>query len=107
MLALAERDEESWRPPIVQTVATSGQGVDEVVEKIDAHRAWMEGSGELTRRRVRRARDEIEAIAVTALRERWGDVHSRTELDDLAEKVAAGDSDPYVAADVLLESYTD
>jgi LAO/AO transport system kinase len=107
MLALAERDEESWKPPIVQTVAQTGQGVDEVVEKIDKHRAFLESSGELDRRRVRRARDEIEAIAVTALRRRWGNVHERTELDDLAEKVVAGDSDPYSAADSLLESYTD
>ena len=107
MLALAERPEDAWKPPIVLTVAQTGQGVDEVVERIDAHRAWMESSGELTRRRVRRARDEIEAIAVTALRERWGDVHERTELDDLAEKVASGDTDPYAAADVLLEAYTD
>ena len=44
---------------------------------------------------------------MTALRERGGDVHARTELDDLAEKVAAGKSDPYAAADVLLATYTD
>jgi LAO/AO transport system kinase len=91
----------------VQTVASTGQGVDEVVEKIEAHRAWLESSGELRNRRVRRARDEIEAIAVTSLRRRWGDVHARTELDELAEKVVAGASDPYTAADSLLESYTD
>jgi LAO/AO transport system kinase len=67
----------------------------------------MEESGELDKRRVRRARDEIEAIAVTALRERWGDVHARTELDELAEKVASGDTDPYAAADDLLATYTE
>ena len=102
MIALAERGEDAWRPPIVQTVAQTGQGVDEVVENIEAHRAWMESTGELDRRRVRRARDEIEAIAVTALRARWGDVHGRSELDDLAAAVAAGETDPYAAADELL-----
>ncbi|MGH3445173.1 MAG: methylmalonyl Co-A mutase-associated GTPase MeaB [Nocardioidaceae bacterium] len=107
MLALADRDEQSWKPPIVQTVAQTGQGIDEVVERIDKHRAWMESTGELQRRRVRRARGEIEAIAVTALRERWGDVHGRSELDELAEQVADGKSDPYAAADALLETYTD
>jgi LAO/AO transport system kinase len=107
MLALAERGPDAWRPPIVQTVAQTGRGVDEVVDRIDDHRDWMASSGELERRRVRRARDEIEAIAVTALRERWGDVHARTELDELAEKVAAGTSDPYAAADDLLKSYTE
>jgi LAO/AO transport system kinase len=107
MLALAERTEDSWRPPIVKTVAQTGEGVEEVVAQIDAHRSWMESGDELERRRVRRARDEIEAIAVTALRRRWGNVHERTELDELAEQVVAGTSDPYAAADSLLESYTD
>ena len=109
MLALADRGDATdyWRPPIVLTVAQTGQGVDEVVEKIEAHRAWMESSGELNRRRARRARDEIEAIAVTALRARWGDVHTRTELDELADQVVAGKTDPYAAADVLLAAYAE
>lgn len=107
MLSLADRPEGSWTPPIVLTVAQAGQGVDELVAAIDEHRAWMESSGELERRRVRRARDEIESIAVTALRSRWGDVHGRTELDDLAKQVAAGKNDPYTAADVLLDAFTE
>ncbi|HET6626490.1 MAG TPA: methylmalonyl Co-A mutase-associated GTPase MeaB [Nocardioidaceae bacterium] len=107
MIALADRGDDAWKPPIVLTIAQTGQGIDEVVEKIDAHRSWMESCGELGRRRVRRARDEIEAIAVTALRERWGDVHRHTMLDELAEQVASGDSDPYAAADALLDTFTD
>jgi LAO/AO transport system kinase len=107
MLALAERPEGAWRPPIVKTVASRAEGLDEVVAEIDKHRAWLEESGELERRRTRRARDEIEAIAVTALRARWGDVHGRSELDDLASAVVAGESDPYTAADSLLESFAE
>jgi LAO/AO transport system kinase len=107
MLALGDRPEGAWRQPIVKTVAHSGEGIDEVVAEIDNHRTWLESSGEMERRRVRRARNEIEAIAVTALRKRWGDVHGRSELDDLAAAVVAGDSDPYAAADQLLESFTD
>jgi LAO/AO transport system kinase len=107
MLALAERSEGSWKPPIVKTIASRAEGLDEVVAEIDKHRAWLEESGELGRRRTRRARDEIEAIAVTALRARWGDVHGRSELDDLAAAVVAGTSDPYTAADTLLEAFSD
>lgn len=107
MLQLADRTEESWRPPIVLTVAHQAQGLDEVVAAIDKHRAWMESTGELARRRTRRARDEIEAIAVTALRKRWGDVHGRSELDGLAAAVVAGETDPYSAADELLATFTD
>jgi LAO/AO transport system kinase len=105
MIALADRSEGSWKPPIIKTVAQTGDGVEEVVDAIEEHRVWLRESGELQVRRTRRARDEIEAIAVTSLRERWGDVHQRTELDELAERLVAGDTDPYRAADELLVAY--
>lgn len=104
MLALGDRREGAWKPPIVKTVAAKGEGVDEVAAGIERHFAWLTETGELALRRTRRARDEIEAIAVTALRGRWGDVHGRSELDDLAAAVVAGESDPYTAADALLEN---
>jgi LAO/AO transport system kinase len=107
MLALAQDAEGSWKPPIVKTVAQRAEGLDEVVAEIGRHRAWLADSGELEKRRTRRARDEIEAIAVTALRRRWGDVHGRSELDDLASAVVAGETDPYAAADELLDTFTD
>ncbi len=107
MLALGERPEGAWRPPIVKTVAARGEGIDEVVAELDRHFQWLESSGQLAERRTRRARDEIEAIAVTALRARWGDVHGRSELDELAAAVGAGKSDPYTAADELLETFTE
>ena len=104
MLALAERPEGAWRPEIVKTVASKGEGVDEVVAALERHREHLVSSGDLERRRLRRARDEIEAIAVTALREQWRGVHENAALDELAAEVVAGDSDPYAAADLLLES---
>lgn len=59
MLGLGEaRAAGDWRPPIVKTVAARGEGVDEVVEALEKHRAWMEERDVLTERRraVRRAR---------------------------------------------------
>lgn len=103
MLGLTERSEGAWRPPIVKTVASRAEGTDEVVAAIEDHRAHLEQSGELQRRRLRRARDEVEAIAVTALRSQWRGVHENAALDDLAEEVVAGRTDPYAAADRLLE----
>lgn len=104
MLALSERRDGAWKPPILATVAQKGEGMAEVVAAIDEHSTWLETSGELSQRRTRRAREEIEAIALTALRERWGDVHGRAELDDLAALVVAGETDPYAAAETLLSS---
>ncbi len=94
--------EGAWRPPIVSTVAQSGEGIDKLMVAIEKHWASLEASGELSRRRTDRARDEIEAIALGALRERFGDVHGHGALDSLAEQVVSGASDPYAAADSLL-----
>jgi LAO/AO transport system kinase len=105
MIALAAP--EGWRPPIVPTVAMKDEGIADVVEKLGEHHAWMADSGELTRRRRARVRDEIEAIAVTILRERMADLHGDERLDALAERVLGGTRDPYSAADELVEELTD
>lgn len=103
MLSLGERRQPGeWRPPVVKAVASKGEGADEVMEALDKHRVWLEETGELARRRHRRAADEVEALAVTALRERIGDLRSGRGLDELAERVVAGDLDPYSAADKLV-----
>ncbi|HWJ81327.1 MAG TPA: methylmalonyl Co-A mutase-associated GTPase MeaB [Nocardioides sp.] len=102
MLALAERREGAWKPPVLKTTASTGEGVAEVVDALEQHHAWLEETGELARRRVRRSRDEIEALALTALRRRWASVDSGDRLDRLAAAVVAGESDPYAAADELL-----
>jgi LAO/AO transport system kinase len=107
MLSLGERRQPGeWRPPVVKTVAASGQGADDVLEALDKHRAWLEETGEREQRRLRRAAGEIEALAVTALRERIGDLRSGRGLDDLAAAVVDGRLDPYVASDRLVAAVT-
>ncbi|MET7283123.1 methylmalonyl Co-A mutase-associated GTPase MeaB [Kribbella sp. NPDC005582] len=102
MLALAERPEGAWTPPILKTVASRNEGVDEVVTAIEDRLTWMRGNGVLDERRRSRARDEIEAIAMTALRRRFAHLHGDARLDVLAAKVAEGNTDPYSAADELM-----
>jgi LAO/AO transport system kinase len=103
MLARAERSEGSWRPPVLMTVAVDATGFAEVAEQLDQHREWSAASGQLDRRRLRRARDELEAIALTELRRRFERLPG-DQLDRLAAAVAAGDSDPYRAAQALLDT---
>jgi GTPase len=93
-----------WRPPIVKTVAHTGEGVADEVAAIARHRERLQSTGELEVRRRRRARDEVEAIAVTALRRRFGDLHGHADLDALADDVSAGILDPYTAADRLVDA---
>ncbi|WP_338896019.1 methylmalonyl Co-A mutase-associated GTPase MeaB [Streptomyces sp. TG1A-60] len=108
MLGLGEsRGPGDWRPPIVKTVAARAEGVDEMVEALEKHRAWMEERGVLAERRRARAAREVEAIAVTALRERIADLHGDRRLSSLAERIVAGELDPYRAADELVAGLTE
>lgn len=108
MQSLGGRHSEAgaWRPPIVRTVAARGEGVDDLLAAVDKHRDWLERSGELRRRRLARAAGEIQAIALAALRERISDVRGSSALDRLAERVLAGQTDPYAAADELVGTLT-
>lgn len=111
MLTLgAPRAAGDWRPPVLRTVASRGEGMSELLAALDAHRSWLESSGTLHDRQLARAADEVEAIAVTALRARVGDLRSRggaDGLDALAAEVVAGRTDPYAAADRLLAGLHD
>ena len=103
MLGLGERAPGDWRPQVVRATAVRGEGIDDVVEAIGKHRAWLESTGNLRTRRERRASVEVEAIALGTLRARIGDLHAGTALTTLAAAVAAGEIDPYAAADELIK----
>ena len=104
MLSLVEgRRAEDWQPPIVKTVASRNEGIDDLMAALDKHRDWLVQSGRLDARRRVRAADEIEAIALAALRTRMGDLRDGTLLDELAGQVVTGELDPYAAADRLVE----
>ena len=102
MVALADRAEggsPGWKPPIVSTVATKGDGIGELTERLDQHWSWLTETGELKRRRQARAREELTALAFAALRSRL----AASRLDELASQVADGGLDPFSAADELLD----
>ncbi|WP_153502870.1 methylmalonyl Co-A mutase-associated GTPase MeaB [Cumulibacter manganitolerans] len=104
MLGLGGRhsDAGAWRPAIVKTVAEKEQGVEDVIAAIDAHREWMGAKGVLHERRLARASAEIVALSIATLRERMGDVEGHASVRALSEKVVAGTTDPYLAADALV-----
>jgi LAO/AO transport system kinase len=85
-----------WQAPVVTTIATSGEGIDELVRQLDRHWAWLADSGEWERRRLERARDEVTAVAFGVLRKRLA------VSDELAARVASGRLGSHEAADELL-----
>jgi LAO/AO transport system kinase len=87
-----------WEPPVLQTVATTGVGIDAVVDAIAEHHENLAATGDLELRRRRRVAAEIEAIAVGMLRRRVLDAPGDRSLDALAAGVLGGHLDPEAAA---------
>ncbi|HET9444172.1 MAG TPA: methylmalonyl Co-A mutase-associated GTPase MeaB [Acidimicrobiales bacterium] len=100
-LSLATRDRH--RPPIVQTVAATGDGVGALWDAIGEHRSYLESSGELDRRRSRRAVAELREIVVRRLDQRADELLGGPRFERLHDDVVARRVDPWTAADRILE----
>jgi len=103
MLDLSDFGESAWRPPIVQTTATSGTGVEELWSAVLRHRTFMESTGELGRRRSVRLRGELRDIVERRLEDRAREMCTGARWDVLHEDVLAHRLDPWSAADEMLK----
>ena len=94
---------EATKPAIVTTVATKGEGVEELWRAIENHRERQEREGSLATRRRRRIAREITDIVAERQRRRI-DKEAATLLSELTDEVEARRLDPYRAADRLLQA---
>lgn len=85
----------TWRPPIVQTVAHSGEGVAELSASLDAHREHLVSSGELQTRRSLRLQSEFERHLLDLIRR---EVLGKRDSAELQRRVKDGELDPHSAA---------
>jgi LAO/AO transport system kinase len=107
VLALSH-DPEGWQVPILRTEAARGEGVDELAEAIDRHRAHIEAAGTLKERRARNLRNEVLGIAASRMRRRLeATAASDPETAALLERVVRRELDPASAASELLERQGD
>ena len=95
-----------WTPPIVPTIASQGEGADALWAAIGEHRAHLESTGALERRRARRLHEEVHNIVSRRLEQRAYELCSGDRYDDLLAGVAARRLDPYEAAGQIVEAAT-
>jgi LAO/AO transport system kinase len=102
ILAL-DRDSD-WRPPIILTEATRGEGVPELWEKIAAHRAHLEESGQLDERRRNNLAGEVFAVASARAKTHLENaVSDDPELRRLLDEVQHRELDPLTAVREILD----
>ncbi len=91
-----------WKPPVLRTSATSGDGIPELIAAIARHRTWSEESGEHARRREGAARAEVESVLREALLRRLAERVGPEKIDLAVARVARREIDPYSAVEDLL-----
>ena len=107
VLALSH-DPEGWNVPILRTEAARGEGVAELAEAIDEHRAFIEKAGTLADRRARNLRSEVLGIATSRMRRRLEQTVSEDPATaGLLDRVVKRELDPATAASELLEKHVD
>jgi LAO/AO transport system kinase len=93
----------AWRPPIVDTVASSGEGLPALWGEIARHRAHLRQSGILEQRRAERLGHELRRVLMARSAARIDELAGGEEFAGAVKALAAGELDPYQAADRLLE----
>ena len=103
MLHLSSPDD-GWTPPIVTTVASNGEGVDELWAAIGDHRAFLTEHGLLEKRRAQRLAEELRHVVGQRLERRAYERCQGPDFDLLLNDVVERRLDPYAAAARLLEA---
>ena len=90
-----------WRPLIVETVANTGVGTDELWAAIVEHRTFIE-DGRLDEHRRTRMKKELDKVLSALLRSKVADLAHGVSYDAQVDALLAGTTDPYRAAETLL-----
>jgi LAO/AO transport system kinase len=104
LLAVREMDQETFLPPIIQTVARDGRGIEDLAGAIGRHRAYLETGDRLEKKRRERLRDEVHTI-ITSRLDRWARARLTREMEageDL-EGLYLKRNDPYTVAEKLIK----
>jgi LAO/AO transport system kinase len=101
-------EQASWTPSVVETVATTGEGVEELTATLTAHDDYLDASGERREKAQTRAAEEIR----TLLRNDTADLLEREltrhgGIESLAESVVDRETDPYSVADRVVDPLRD
>jgi LAO/AO transport system kinase len=96
-----------WRPPIVETVATTGEGVDDLWRAVGLHRHFLDDGGLLEERRGARLEATVRGVLAATLAERLDALFADPTSSDVRRDLLEGGLDPYDAADELLARLED
>jgi LAO/AO transport system kinase len=92
-----------WKPPILKVVATTGEGIKELVKAIQDHHEYLMESGEIAQNREKRCYAQLETIVEHSfIQKLLMDPDERALFDKLVVELNQRKTDPYTAAERLI-----
>jgi LAO/AO transport system kinase len=105
--ALEPRPDTSWEIPVLKTAAIKGEGIEQVMAKIDQHFEYLKASGELAQRNRTRLLEELQMVLQTELLKQLLERLPAGTLADITAQLVSRDLTPYAAARQLIASLVD
>ncbi len=105
ILTMKEKKSTDWETPIVQTVANTGEGIENLISKIDEHREFLKSQNLFEEKRKEKLKTRIkEIVALLLAKEVWNNEREAL-LDNELNKALKGEESPYTIANKILSNY--
>jgi len=96
-----DTEQRKWSPPIVKTIATSDEGTEKLVERLEEHKRFLKEAG-IERRRIKGEIQLLEALKVRLAETVIADLRNDPDFDNMIEKIASRELNPYEVAITLV-----
>lgn len=107
ILLIKDRDENSWRPDIIKTIASENKGIDEIAKEIERHKLYMKDKNLFIVKRENQAKTRIKEIVENKLKdELWSETGEKS-LNTSLQKVVLGNLSPYHIAEKIIQDFKD
>ena len=95
--------DQDWIPLVLPIIATTGDGIAELIRGISKHKEYLKSSGGWILKEQARLTNEVENLLQQGLHKRWNSSISLTEYDDVLDKVVRRQLSPRKAVDQLIK----
>jgi len=96
-----DTERKRWSPPIIKTIATSNEGTQELVEKLEEHKLFLKKAG-MERRRIKGEIQLLEALKVRLAETVIADLRNGPDFEEMIKKITSRELNPHEAAITLV-----
>lgn len=105
ILSMRDRDENTWLPPIVKTIASENKGIDSLFDQIISHKNFLNENKLFEVRRLDRLKNKIKDLVVSNLRKEFWNTDRKLILESKVQNVLEGKVSPAKVVQELIDDF--